>query len=254
MQNETENQMTRALKEFGFTISVPLFSAKDEDADHLGTGTFIKKGHKLVLLTARHLLDECDPKDIAISDSYAGSSLFTLGNLIVHQPKDITNTEVDVVGIEICDQSMIDRIESGWRIVDTSIGDHQNIKADKILIGYPTSQFDKEGYSIAGKPIAFTCTPKSTIPTKAKEPVNQGLDLFLEYPRKALELGDNFIDVENIKGMSGSAIWELRALPDEEVWSPEKVLRLIGIQSSAAKNQFVRGKKWSYVCKVLEAV
>ena len=247
-------QQQLALKEFGFKASAPLFRAMGEDADHLATGTFFEKCGKLILLTARHVVDEAKLENIAIAESPSGSGIFTLGTIVVHMPKDIEDAEIDIIGIEILDQSVIEKIRTGWKVLDISVGAPQSSETQKTLVGYPSERMVKDGFVLRGKPVAFHCAPLGSIPGNARQPVNPDLDLFLEYPEKALELGDKTVSLGLIKGMSGCAIWEAHSLPGSEVWSPEKALRLVGIQSSAAKGSFVRGKKWEYIKEVIKAV
>jgi hypothetical protein len=253
MSANIKEQEILALEGFAFKASVPLFCALGEDADHCATGTFVETGKKLFLLTVRHVLDECEPQNIAITGSPADSDLFTLGNLIVHTPKDMCDVEIDIIGIEIQDQQMIDKIKSGWRVVDITIGEHPSISADKLLVGYPSDKLNKNGLNLSGKPIAFSCSLCEAIPTNAKLPIKPELDLFLQFPTEAVEKGGEIVEVNKIQGMSGCAIWELRELLDEEIWTPERALRLVGIQSSAAQDNFLRGKKWAYICEVLKA-
>ena len=247
------DQEKLALENFAFKASVPLFRAIAEDADHCATGTFVEIDEKLLLLTARHVLDECEPQNIAIARSHLGSELFTLGNLIVHTPNDTSDVEIDIVGIEIQDQEIIDVIKSGWRVVGVSIGKHQSTSAPKLLVGYPSDKLEKNGFNISGRPIAFSCLLCSSVPPNAKHPVKPELDLFLNFPIAAVQKGGERVGVDKIQGMSGCAIWEVHETSNGEFWTPERALRLVGIQSSAAQGNFLRGKGWGYISEVLKA-
>ena len=119
--------------------------------------------------------------------------------------------------------------------------------ADKYLAGYPSTRMAKSGYNLSGKPIAFQCSPCPSIPASATQPVNPDLDIFLDYPMSAIEKGGKVVSVEGINGMSGSAIWEIHEALDQEVWTPERALRLVGIQSAAKKGSYVRGNKWAFL-------
>lgn len=103
MQSVIKEHQAWALDDFGFRVAVPLYCAIGEDADHLATGTFVAVGEKCILLTAQHILDQCEAERIAIATSPEGSGLQTLGNLLIHRPIDLPGTEIDIVGIEILD-------------------------------------------------------------------------------------------------------------------------------------------------------
>jgi hypothetical protein len=229
---DIKEQEIFALEAFAFNASVPLFCALGEDADHCATGTFVETGGKLFLLTARHVLDQCDSENIAIACSPSGSKLFTLGNLIVHKPEDMDDGEIDIVGLEMQDQEIVDKINSEWRVVGMAIGGHQNISEKKLLVGFPSDKLDKNGFNLFGKPIAFSCSLCDPVSENAKKPIKPELDLFLEFPTSAVEKGGKSVEVNRIRGMSGCAIWEIHEPLNNEIWTPERVLRLVGIQSS----------------------
>ena len=92
MQTEIDENVKKAIEDFGFRSSVPIFKAiEGDDADHLATGTFIRSQDKLFLLTARHILDDCNPGDHAIARSPGGSRLQTLGISDAFRPVDDPN-------------------------------------------------------------------------------------------------------------------------------------------------------------------
>jgi hypothetical protein len=141
MESVIKQHQRQALANFSFRAAVPLFRAFGEDADHLATGTFVAVGEKRILLTARHILDRLDPKDIAIARSSEGSELQTLGNLIIHRPVDQPGTEIDIVGIEILDRETISIIEAGWRTVEMAIGDEADASGELNRPGFTGGWF-----------------------------------------------------------------------------------------------------------------
>lgn len=247
--NEHQQQ---ALDTFGFRAAVPLFRAIGEDADHLATGTCVAIGEKRILLTARHILDACEPEQIAIATSPEGSGLRTLGNLLIHKPIDLPGTEIDIVGIEIQDRETIDIVEAGWRVVDMAIGDEHHTEAEFVLIGYPSDTLNKTGMRISGRPAAIVTALTVAVPNNSTPPANPTLDIFLQLPREAIARGGAIVAIPPISGMSGCAIWQLRETVDNELWSPDRVLRLVGIQSSARAGSYFRGKCWTYIRNLLE--
>lgn len=252
MESIIKDHQRQALDTFGFRAAVPLFRANGEDADHLATGTFIAVAGKRILLTARHILDTCKPEDVAIATSPEGSSLRTLGNLVVHRPIDLHDSEIDIVGIEVLDQETINIIETGWRVIDMEIGDEANASGEVVLIGYPSATLSKMDMRITGRPSGIITALMQNAPVNSTPPVNPTLDLFLELPREAIIAGGLIVDIPHIGGMSGCAIWQLREPAEEELWLPDRALRLIGIQSSARPGNYFRGKRWAYIRNLLE--
>lgn len=254
MKSVINSHQQLALDTLAFRAAVPLFRAIGGDADHLATGTFVAVGEKRILLTARHILEDCKPEQIAIPLSPEGSGLRTLGNLLIYKPLDLPGTDIDIVGIEIQDRQTIDIIEAGWRVVDIAIGGEVDPCRELMLIGFPSATFDKKGLRITGRPTSIITEVIRDIPVDAAPPVEAALDLFLQLPREAMTQAGEIVDIPPIQGMSGCAIWQLREPGDSDLWSPDRELRLVGIQSSARIGSYFRGKHWVYIERLLAQV
>ena len=251
MQSLINENQSQALVEFGFRVAVPLFRAIGEDADHLATGTFVAVGEKCILLTARHILEECDAEQIAIATSPEGSGLRTLGNLLIHKPIDVPGTEIDIVGIEILDERTIDIVRAGWRIVDMAIGGEASASEAVVLIGFPSATLSRANMKIMGRPTSIITALEQNIPSDAEPPISPTLDLFLKLPREAIDPAGDIVGIPPICGMSGCGIWQSREPADKTLWTPDRELRLVGVQSSARKGQYFRGKRWAYIQNLL---
>ncbi len=252
MQTEIDNQIKRAIEDFGFRSSVPIFKAiEEDDADHLATGTFISCQNRLFLLTARHILDDCNPADLAIATSPEGSSLQTLGISNVFKPVDDPSVDIDILCIEIKEPEVHTIVRQGWRAVDISIGKDPELDEDVLLVGYPSATLKKDGMKLSGKPTSYRTSVMATAPQSARQPVSAQLDLFLALDREGVSFsGDRFCSPA-IGGMSGCAIWQFTKVQNTELWTPDRALRLVGIQASALHGQFFRGKQWRYIKHVI---
>lgn len=254
MEAVIDDNQRQALEMFGFRASVPLFVAIGEDAAHLATGTFVAVGRKSILLTARHIFDSCAPEQIAIATSPEGSILRTLGKSVIHRPIDQPGTEIDIVAIEILDLETIDIVKAGWRAVDVAIGEDAKANGELVIIGYQTAMLNKKGSRIAGRPTGIFTKLMDNIPSDSSPPTDPNLDLFCHLSPKAMTMAGTIIDIPPIHGMSGCAIWQLREVDMDELWIPDRALRLVGIQSAARSGSYLRGKRWSYIRNLLEQV
>lgn len=252
MQTEIDNNMKKAIEDFGFRSSVPIFKAiEGDDADHLATGTFIRSRDKLFLLTARHVLDCCNPGDLAIAGSPEGSRLQTLGVSNAFKPVGDPCVDVDILCIEIKEPEVHAIVSHGWQAVDISIGKDPELDKKILLVGYPSATLKKDGMKLSGKPTSYLTSVMATIPQEARQPVKEGLDLFLALDHEGVSLsGEHFCSPE-IGGMSGCAIWQYTDVEDTELWTPDRALRLVGIQASARPGHFFRGKQWRYIEQVI---
>ena len=252
MEQEISEKQREALDQFGFRSAVPLFRRTDESADHLATGIFIAVGCRVFLLTARHILDKCKPEDVAIATSPEGSALQTLGNLVVHKPIDVPGADIDIVAIELLDDETKRIIYDGWRVIDPSMGGDAYGTGELVLIGYPSETLKMEGINIKGGPTGIITAPLALTPSNANPTANPALDFFLQLPRRAVVVGGQVVEIPAIQGMSGCAIWELREVAEGALWSPDRALRFVGIQSSAKPGHYFRGKRWSFVKAMLD--
>ena len=256
MNMEIDKHQLEALDLFGFHAAVPLFRADCEDADHLATGTFIAVGDKLVLLTARHVLDQCKPEDIAIAEKPEGSQLRTLGGLAVHTAADVSGAgiDIDIVCLEIQDAETIEIARTGWRVVDISVGDAAIGNGELLLVGYPSATLKKHRMKLTGRPTGIITRMMTSVPPEAVQPVDPVLDMFLHLTGQSVVEGGKIVDTPRIEGMSGCAIWELREPAEGELWSPERVFRLVGIQARARHYDYFRGKSWRYIEAMLRRI
>jgi hypothetical protein len=103
-----------------------------------------------------------------------------------------------------------------------------------------------------GCPTGIITAPLAPMPSNANPAANPALDLFLQLPRDAVIAGGEVVEIPAIQGMSGCAIWELREVAEGALWSADRALRFIGIQSSAKPGRYFRGKKWSFVKAMLD--
>ena len=133
------------------------------------------------------------------------------------------------------------------------------IKAIAAAIGYPLMLKASwggggRGMRIMGRPTGIITSLMHDTPANAMLPVDLALDLFLELPRQAIITVGTTIDIPPIGGMSGCAIWQLRDTADDKLWSPDRALRLVGVQSSAKPGNYFRGKPWTYIPNLLKQV
>ncbi|RYG86667.1 MAG: hypothetical protein EON58_21480 [Alphaproteobacteria bacterium] len=252
-----EHFASAAVFDFARRAAVPIFRADGEHGNPLATGTFMEINGQLALITARHILDDCHPKDIAIPQSWTGSHLSTLGPLEVVRPVDLDDLEIDIIAIVLTDEASRETFAIGWTVIDPSIGmtPLEYGSRDVLIVGYPAVSFVRDGYMIQSPPPLIIETGRlAEIPSQAKSPIDPDLDLFFDHSSTGCKVYTEMDNPPHPGGMSGCSIWQ--AVSDEQgaVWLPENALRLIGIQSSALPGKFLRGKSWEFISELLEHV
>jgi hypothetical protein len=246
-----------AMFDFAQRAAVPIFQSDGDHGIPLATGTFMKVNGQLALITARHILDNCHPGDIAIPQSWTGSHLSTLGPLDVVRPKDLDELEFDVIAIILTSPSSRETFAKGWTVLDPSIGMSplSNNDRDVLVVGYPSVSFVRDGFLIQSPPPLVIETKRLLeVPMQAAKPIAADLDLFFDHSASGCKIHIEKGEPPHPGGMSGCSIWQFAPDKKQSVWLPKNSLRLIGIQSSAIPGNFLRGKSWDFVAELLKCV
>jgi hypothetical protein len=86
-------------------------------------------------------------------------------------------------------------------------------------------------------------------PPEEAENVNPDVDLFFEYGRTAIA-DEREIDAPELKGTSGGSVWEYVDL-DGGLWAPEKVVKVVGVQSARLRGKYFRAVSWAVIASIL---
>lgn len=252
-----EHFAASAVFDFVQRVAVPIFQSDGEHGYPLATGTFMKVNGQLVLITARHILDTCHPRDIAIPQNWRGSHLSTLGPLDILRAVEFDELEIDIIAIVLTNQDNQKHFASGWTVLDPSIGmsSHTSGVRDVLVVGYPSASFVREGYKLQSPPpLIIETTRLGDFPAQAKHPIDLDLDLFFDHSPAGCAIHTDETSAPHPAGMSGCSIWQVAPDNNNDVWLPENSLRLIGVQSSALPGKFLRGKSWEFVTDLLAQV
>jgi len=58
---------------------------------------------------------------------------------------------------------------------------------------------------------------------------------------------------QELNGISGSAMWTIED-NSTEIWSAEKCVKVIGIQSAVMKEEYIKGTKWIYMAEAFKNI
>ena len=245
--NESEH---RAIERFLTARTVPLAYEGDEGPTVRGTGSFYRTGNDLFLVTAAHVFDGIDPSRLGVPDRPSGNvSIWNLDDIRVYHPKDTDNFDVAVV--RFLNPNFIARVASSWESVHESevIVDTTAI-AEFLIAGYPA-------VTVASKNGTLTPAPMLQLFTKRFEgkadPPTADFELLLRYGRKARALFGDELSTPALGGVSGALVYA-KCKINSSVWSPEAVLRPVGVQVSMKHDQYVRVKSWVLIHRLIELI
>lgn len=231
--------------QFMRTRTIPLVWKADGYTSSVGTGTLFKIANRHFIIAARHIFDTYNAEKIAYQARRDNTtSLATIGLARVVKP---TTKDPDVAVIELLEDITKDRLAAGWEFLTLDNVAPASVDGVFALMGYPQFTCQSELWT-PPKGIVYSSNRIMETPEDA-ENVNPDVDLFFEYGRTAIADGEE-IDAPELKGTSGGSVWEYVGL-EGGLWAPEKVVKVVGVQSARLKGKYFRAVSWAVIASIL---
>jgi len=247
-----------AIREFVENSIVPIIVDYDDSKTGerkvgiLGTGTLFKFLDKYFLISAAHVLTETEGYDdyIAIPAGKEKSQGLTFKNCTRYFPKDEKQRDIFDIGIIALNNDLGKQIELNYRFLN-----EQNInfkikqECNIYISGFPYKwgKFDEINNVLHGNP--FRLMSKIKTHRRGYDKYDPKSHILVEYSEMYYSGGNEdklVVAEQELGGISGSSMW---SFDDNQlsVWSAEKCLKVIGIQSSLMKAEYIKGTKWAYM-------
>lgn len=158
--------------------------------------------------------------------------------------------------MELQSSETISKLKAGWQflsVANVALPSASASDGSFFLSGYPASLTKKTGDSLRGSFVTAYTQRIPHIPDEAERPVIPDLDLFFDYGRDATSITGTSVRTPDLRGCSGASVWE-RKRESPTVWTPESVVRVVGVQSASFHSKYFRAKSWWAVSKVLEKI
>lgn len=231
--------------------AVPLFSTQTKDGEIalLGTSTLMEVGEQLLLVTAKHLFENLDLRTLAFPGTPLTSDVWTLGG--VHRLEPLEEYfDVSILSIESAETAKV--LRAGWRPVSLDSVASPSDSAVFVLSGFPGDLTAPTPEYLTGKMLSIYTDRLPSVPQNATAPVYSDVDLFFLCDDSAETLDGKPQKLPRLQGTSGAGIWEIAELGERELWTPDRALRLVAVQSTYRPLQYFRGKSWKVVANVLQ--
>jgi hypothetical protein len=240
-----EPDVKHIVGQFMRTRTIPLVWKADGLTSSVGTGTLFRIADRHFIVTARHIFDEYDPQKIAYQGRRdSTTSLFTIGIARLVKPN---TPEPDVAVIEILEERTKKRLCTGWEFLTLDNVAPPSVDGLFALMGYPESTANSELW-VPPKGIVYSRN-RIIDPPKEAPNVNTETDLFFEYGATALAEYKE-VEAPELQGTSGGSVWEYVDL-DGGLWAPEKVVKVVGVQSARLRGKYFRAVSWGVVASIL---
>ncbi len=241
-----------AIERFTLSVTVPILYDKGDSAPVFATGTLFEIDGRFFIITARHVLDNIhDSTKLVYPESPLQGQLFTLGSIEIYKPKE---EHIDIAVMELKNLETIQRLKTNWKFLSlNNVSSPSEVSGDGAFFvsGYPQALTEADNSRTKSKFVTAYTQRMPSAPAEAKYVIPE-LDLFFVYEEQAISVSGATVSTPELPGVSGASIWELRSTSG--IWSPEKVARVVGIQSAYIHSKYLRATRWWAVAKVLEQV
>ncbi len=239
-----EKQITQ---EYMRSVTIPLFYQEKSQTGIAGSACLFTISDRHFLITAKHIIDKTNPSQWLFVPHRNRDNFEGLGKLDIHTAQQ---EYPDVAVIELLSSDKIATLKTGWRFLTLdNIASATHKPVFFVLLGYPVALEEPVGDLIRGKVLALHAFRLEEAPSGAKD-LNPDCDLFFDHQTRAMRDDDGSeVEVPALQGASGSAVWELQT-DVEGVWAPEKIAKVVGVQSGYIAGKYFRAMAWSAVAAV----
>jgi hypothetical protein len=121
-------------------------------------------------------------------------------------------------------------------------------QSELFISGYPSALARSEKTAIRG---VFLTLETEQIPGNASQPVDPQVDYLFD-------AGPNIFSGQytslDINGMSGSAVGEYRSDIGSGLWTPDRAIHVLAVQTAVLRHQYIRAVSWATVAALLERI
>lgn len=245
-----EAKSDEAVTHYILKSTVPLLADAAPSPWILGTGTLFEHEGRHFIVTAAHILKtdandlsspDIDLSAIACPTGLVGATIITLGSIDVFRPAPPSN--LDVVVLELKDDEVVQTLKGGWTFLGFDTVDPFPAQGRFLLTGFLYDGRTWDGRNIGQRCLKLATDPLDHIPT-VNDPEPQ-FDRFFLLRDKAEMPDGSLREIPPLPGMSGASLWSFHQ--PAGLWSPEKAVKIVAVQSSYMRGKWFRCFDWEAV-------
>lgn len=251
MAGKVSREHQLAVGEFLKRVVVPLiYELPDGRVDQVGTCTLLREQEHVFLITARHTFTDRNRDSFVIPENPLRGDFVRLSFEFLTLV-DPPNQDIDLAVLKLTSAQAVQQLDVEWRFLTRANTAAASPQGTFLISGYPSSRAKIVGQAIGGSLNTIYTERMATTPTAAASPVDPGLDMFFHYDQDAEGLDGQPVSTPDLPGVSGSSIWEYSEVA-EGLWTPERALKIVGVETSWRRGEYARGKAWRYVQHILD--
>ncbi len=243
-----------AIEKFALNVTVPILYETADAAVLHASGTLFEVAERQFVVTARHIFDDLpDLTRLAYPENPLKGNAHTFGSFQLAKP---TEEHFDVAVMELQDSDTVSKLKTGWHflsLANVALPSATAPDGSFFLSGYPASLTKKTGEWLRGAFATAYTQRIPEVPPEAQPPIVSELDLFFDYGHDAISIAGKDVRTPELPGCSGASVWEIKQT-SPGIWTPESVVRVVGVQSAYVHSKYFRAKSWWAVAKILEKI
>ena len=225
-----------------------------------GTGTLFKFIDNYFLITAAHVLEPIDEyyeKNIGIPVGKNNSDIIKLHNCKRYLLTDKEISDKYDFGIIQLNNELGKKLEQDYYfLTENNISFRLYDKMIIYITGYPNkwTVFNEKENVLGATPFKFLSRRK--VQKKEYTKYDPNAHILAEYAEVYYLGGDvnRYVNAEKkLNSISGCSMWVIEN-NQTGIWSAEKCVKVIGIQSNVMENEYIKGTKWIYLAEAFKNI
>jgi len=227
----------KAVQEFLLSASIPLLRDTDVGALPRATGALFEVKGRRFLVTAHHIFEGMEVEALAVPLGRHAAPMKTLGDLTLAHAEQENGPDIAV--LELLNPEMAGQVAKHWRFLGADNIGASDSEALHVVLGYPEALAERTDEAVRAHPFAMFATAVDAPPPEDLKSPPTSWDLFFELDREGVLLDGTKMETPPLQGASGAPIFDVGPPPDG-IWTPQKALRFVGVQSSALPGKWFR--------------
>jgi hypothetical protein len=217
-----------------------------------GTGTLFEFNERYFIITAAHVISPIEIKKefVGIPIKQNMGEVFVLGNCKFYYPSDeMIKDKIDIAVVELSAE-LSKHLKVNYRFLSYENIELNHISKHVYVSGFPKGYdiLDIQSSRMIGVPFRFRSNLRNATQEEEGD-CDQNIDLLVDYPEYYYLKGDESRKEkaeEELKGISGCPVWTWKDKLDD-LWAPEKVLKVIGVQTAVHPGRWIKATNFQYV-------
>ncbi len=236
------------------SCTVPLIAQSQGRAGVGGTGTLFEIEERHFIVSARHVLADCEPNTLGVPTTMDRTSgtIETLSGCVRYLTRD---ESLDVAVLEITRADLVrGLINVGYSFLGpASIGSFGERFAQYVVAGFPNELATQSPDGITPQFVKITAVPYSQQPPSD---FNAAHEFLLSYGEAAPAPNGAIVRTTELRGMSGAAVWGVcdPSQAADGLWSVDDAIKVVGVQHAYNHSRYVRCHSWWLVARAFEAI